>query len=158
MHTSAPDAAPYRHILAHTPDALIFADPQGVIRVWNPGAEAVFGFSAAEALGQSLDLIIPERLRPAHWKGFHRAMARGTTSHGAEVRTTRGAHKDGRKLYVDMSFGVVKDDAGAVLGSVAMARDVTERHLAAVATRSDAPKAPDRRSEYPHSDTAPQRH
>ena len=51
MHTSAPDAAPYRHILAHTPDALIFADPQGVIRVWNPGAEAVFGFSAAEALG-----------------------------------------------------------------------------------------------------------
>ena len=57
-----------------------------------------------------------------------------------------------------MSFGVVKDDAGAVLGSVAMARDVTERHLAAVATRSDAPKAPDRRSEYPHSDTAPQRH
>ena len=135
MHTSAPDAAPYRHILAHTPDALIFADPQGVIRVWNPGAEAVFGFSAAEALGQSLDLIIPERLRPAHWKGFHRAMARGTTSHGAEVRTTRGAHKDGRKLYVDMSFGVVKDDAGAVLGSVAMARDVTERHLAAVAAQ-----------------------
>ena len=100
MHTSAPDAAPYRHILAHTPDALIFADPQGVIRVWNPGAEAVFGFSAAEALGQSLDLIIPERLRPAHWKGFHRAIARGTTSHGAEVRTTRGVHKDGRKLYV----------------------------------------------------------
>ena len=135
MHTSAPDAAPYRHILAHTPDVLIFADPQGVIRVWNPGAEAVFGFSAAEALGQSLDLIIPERLRPAHWKGFHRAMARGTTSDGPDGRTTARAHQDGRRLYVDLSFGVVKDDAGAVLGSVAMARDVTERHLAAVAAQ-----------------------
>ena len=151
MTEPEPDTAdaPWRHILADTPDALIFADKGGLIRAWNAGAEAVFGFSAAEAIGQSLDLIIPERLRAAHWLGFNRAMARGTTSYGAEVRTTRGAHKDGRKLYVDMSFGVVKDDAGAVLGSVAMARDVTERHLAAVATRSDAPKAPDRRSEYP---------
>ena len=130
-----PDAAPWRHILADTPDALVFADAQGIIRAWNAGAEAVFGFSAAEAMGQSLDLIIPERLRAAHWLGFNRAMARGATSHGAEVRTTRGEHKDGRKLYVDMSFGVVRDDAGTVLGSVAMARDVTKRHLADVARR-----------------------
>ena len=128
----APPAAeaPWRHILHGTPDALIYADRQGVIRAWNPGAEAVFGFSAAEALGQSLDLIIPERLRAAHWHGFRRAMASGATSHGAQVRTTRGTHRDGRKLYVDMSFGVVKDEAGTVLGSVAMARDVTERYLA----------------------------
>ena len=131
--------APWRHILHGTPDALIYADKQGVIRAWNAGAEAVFGFSAAEALGQSLDLIIPERLRAAHWRGYERAMASGATSHGAEVRTTRGTHKDGRKLYVDMSFGVVKDEAGAVLGSVAMARDVTERYLAARAAA--APKA-----------------
>ena len=132
MTEPEPDTAdaPWRHILADMPDALIFADKGGLIRAWNAGAEAVFGFSAAEAIGQSLDLIIPERLRAAHWLGFHRAMARGTTSHGAEVRTTRGAHKDGHKLYVDMSFGVVKDDDGAVLGSVAMARDVTARHLA----------------------------
>lgn len=126
---STTDAAPWHHILAGTPDALIFADQGGVIRAWNAGAEAVFGFSAAEAIGQSLDLIIPERLRAAHWLGFNLAMARGTTSHGAEVRTTRGAHKDGRKLYVDMSFGVVQGDDGQVLGSVAMARDVTTRHL-----------------------------
>lgn len=133
---SPTDAAPWRHILSDTPDALIFADTQGVIRAWNAGAEAVFGFSAADAIGQSLDVIIPERLRAAHWVGFHRAMARGTTSHGAEVRTTRGVHKDGRKLYVDMSFGVVRDDAAKVLGSVAMARDVTERHLAQGAGRT----------------------
>lgn len=139
--SSAPDPtsdAPWRHILADTPDAIIYADTEGIIRAWNPGAASVFGFDAAEALGQSLDLIIPERLRPAHWRGFNRAMARGTTSHGAEVRTTRGIHKDGRKLYVDMSFGVVKDDAGEVLGSVAMARDVTERHLAEQARRASA--------------------
>ena len=134
-----PDAAPWRHILADTPDALVFADAQGIIRAWNAGAEAVFGFSAAEAMGQSLDLIIPERLRAAHWLGFNRAMARGATSHGAQVRTTRGTHKeDGRKLYVDMSFGVVLDDAGSVLGSVAMARDATERYLAEKARQAAA--------------------
>jgi PAS domain S-box-containing protein len=127
--------APWRHILADTPDAIIYADTEGIIRAWNAGAESVFGFSAAEALGQSLDLIIPERLRAAHWRGFNRAIARGTTSHGAEVRTTRGVHKDGRKLYVDMSFGVVKDDADEVLGSVAMARDVTQSYLAEKARR-----------------------
>ena len=121
---------PWRRILADTPDAIIYADTEGVIRAWNAGAQGVFGFGATETLGQSLDLIIPERLRAAHWHGFNRAIARGTTSHGAEVRTTRGLHRDGRKLYVDMSFGVVKDDDGTVLGSVAMARDVTERYLA----------------------------
>ena len=149
MTASPRDPIAWERIVADVADALIFIDTQGVIRVWNARCEALFGFSAGEALGQSVDLIIPERLRSAHWHGFEQAMARGATRHGAEVRTTRGAHKDGRKLYVDMSFGVVKDDDGAVLGSVAMARDVTERHLAAVATRSDAPKAPDRRSEYP---------
>ena len=139
--TPATPDAPWRRILIDTPDALIYADREGVIRAWNPGAEAVFGFSAAEALGQSLDLIIPERLRPAHWKGFHRAMARGTTSHGAEVRTTRGTHKDGRRLYVDMSFGVVKGDDGQVLGSVAMARDATARYEAEKARRGATPSA-----------------
>ena len=130
MNDPTHPAAPWRHIVADVPDALVYADAQGVIRDWNAGAEAVFGFSAAEAIGQSLDLIIPERLRAAHWKGFERAMARGTTSHGSQVRTTRGAHKDGRKLYVDLSFGVVRDDGGTVLGSVAMGRDVTARYLA----------------------------
>ena len=100
--TPATPDAPWRRILIDTPDALIYADREGVIRAWNPGAEAVFGFSAAEALGQSLDLIIPERLRAAHWRGYERAMARGATSHGAQVRTTRGTHKeDGdRKTHV----------------------------------------------------------
>ena len=126
---------PWRRILADVPDALIHADVEGVIRAWNAGAEALFGFSAAEALGVSLDLIIPERLREPHWVAYRRAMARGATRGGAEVRTTRGTHKDGRKLYVDMSFCVVTDGAGQSLGSAAMARDVTSRYLAELERR-----------------------
>lgn len=127
-HSQAP--VPWERIVADVADALIYIDTQGIIRAWNGAAEALFGFSAAEALDQNVDLIIPEHLREAHWRGFNRAMERGATSRGAEVRTTRGLHKDGRKLYVDMSFAVVKSADGKVLGSAAMARDATERYLA----------------------------
>lgn len=128
--------APFRLIVDQTPDAVIFADADGVIRVWNGGAEAVFGFSVAEAVGSSLDIIIAERFRRAHWEGYHRAMASGHTRHGAQVRTTRAIHKDGRKLYVELSFGVVVDEAGAVLGSVAVGRDGTARQLSEGALRA----------------------
>lgn len=122
---------PWAELVAGTPDAVIYADREGTIRVWNDGAAALFGFSAAEALGQNLDLIIPERLRAAHWAGFDRAMETGTTKGGREVRVTRGLHKDGRRLYVEMSFGVALDArSGKAIGSVAMARDGTERYLA----------------------------
>ena len=122
---------PWAELVAGTPDAVIYADREGTIRVWNDGAAALFGFSAAEALGQNLDLIIPERLRAAHWAGFDRAMETGTTKGGREVRVTRGLHKDGRRLYVEMSFGVALDArSGKAVGSVAMARDGTERYLA----------------------------
>ncbi|NRF71275.1 PAS domain S-box protein [Aquincola sp. S2] len=129
-------SAPFRHIVDQTPDAVIFADSDGVIRVWNGGAEAVFGFSAAEAVGSSLDIIIAERFRRAHWEGYHRAMANGHTRHGAQVRTTRAIHKDGRKLYVELSFGVVVDEEGAALGSVAVGRDGTARHVSEGALRA----------------------
>jgi PAS domain S-box-containing protein len=121
-------APPFRHIVEQTPEAIVFTDIAGVIRVWNRGAQALFGFTAEEALGHSLDLIIAERFRRAHWEGYHAAMASGRTRHGAQVRTTRAVHKDGRKLYVELSFGVVVDDAGVVLGSVAVGRDGTARH------------------------------
>ena len=130
MPQPATDAIPWARIVADVADALIFIDTQGVIRVWNAPCAALFGFGADEALGHSVDLIIPEHLRSAHWHGFEQALARGATRHGAEVRTTRATHKDGRKLYVDMTFSVVKDEDGRVLGSAAMARDVTERYLA----------------------------
>ena len=128
---------PWARIVADVADALVYADRAGTIRAWNGAAEALFAFSAAEALGQSLDLIIPERLRAAHWAAYDRAMASGQARLGAQVRTTRAVHKDeGRKLYVDMSFGVVCDDGGTALGSVAMARDATARYLAEQAARA----------------------
>lgn len=114
-------------IVEQTTDALIYADRDGVIRRWNPAAASLFGFDSAEALGQSLDLIIPERLRAAHWAGYRAAMASGGTRLAGRPSLTRAMRKDGGKLYVEMTFAVVKDDAGGVVGSVAMARDVTQR-------------------------------
>jgi PAS domain S-box-containing protein len=116
-------------LIEQLPDAVVFADRDGVIRAWNEGAEAVFGFAASEVLGLSLDVIIPERLRASHWEGFRRAIASGETRHANQVRTTRSLHKDGRKLYVDLSFGVVTDGAGAVAGAVAVGRDGSQRYL-----------------------------
>jgi PAS domain S-box-containing protein len=109
-------------------DAVICADHSGAIIRWNPASAALFGFSAEEALGQSIDLIIPERLRAAHWSGFDAAMAKGATKLQGRPTLTRALHKSGRRLYVEMTFAVVKGEAeGEVLGAVAMARDVTER-------------------------------
>ena len=117
------------------PDALIFADRDGTIRVWNRGAENVFGFTADEVVGQSLDVIVPERLRSAHWAAFRSAIDAGRTRGGNQVRTTRSIHKDGRKLYVDLSFGLIIDASGAVAGAVAVGRDCSERYLAEKALR-----------------------
>ncbi len=114
-------------ILDDVADALIAADRSGAITRWNRASAALFGFSAGEALGQSLDLIIPEHLRAAHWKGFDAAMNSGALKLAGRPTLTRAQHKDGRKLYIEMTFALVKDDAGTLLGSVAMARDVTER-------------------------------
>lgn len=130
-----PELLLFKAIVEQTPDAIIFADRDGVIRVWNRGAAAVFGFSAAEAVGSSIDIIIPERFRRAHWEGFRNAIESGHTRHGDYVRTTRSTHQDGRKLYVDLSFGLVTSGAGSVVGSVAVGRDCTARYLAQSAGR-----------------------
>ena len=111
-------------------DALIFADRDGCIRVWNPGAEAIFGYTEGEALGRRLDLIIPERFRAAHWTAFDQAVATGQTKYGRKALTTKSMTKDGADLYLDLSFALVTGEAGEVLGAVAMARNVTDRHAA----------------------------
>ena len=126
----------YKGVVEQLPDAVVVADPDGGILVWNRAAEALFGFTAAEAIGSSLDIIIPERFRAAHWEGFRRAVENGRTRLGSQVRTTRSMHKLGHKLYVDLSFGLVTDAAGAVIGSMAVARDCTARYEADKALRS----------------------
>jgi PAS domain S-box-containing protein len=115
-------------ILDQVADAIICTDPSGAISRWNRASTALFGYSAEEAMGQSVELIIPEHLRAAHWSGFDAAMTRGTLKLEGRPTLTRALHKSGRRLYVEMTFAIVKDNAGTeVLGSVAMARDVTLR-------------------------------
>jgi PAS domain S-box-containing protein len=110
-------------------EGLIYADQAGAIRVWNTGCEKIFGHSAEEALGQSLDIIIPEKLRAAHWKGFNAALETGTLKYKDHVMTTRAVHKDGSTRYVDLSFFMVSDAQGKSIGSMSVARDCTERYL-----------------------------
>lgn len=121
---------PSADILASIAEAVIYADRDGIIRAWNEGATTIFGFTMTEAVGQNLDLIIPERLREAHWRGYNAAIERGATAGGRRARLTRGTHREpGRALYVEMSFAVVTGPHGSVFGAVAVARNVTERHL-----------------------------
>lgn len=123
-------------LVAAAPDAMIFADRDGVIRVWNGSAEAIFGYPGSEVIGGSLDVIIPERLRSAHWQGFRAAIATGNTKYAGRVLTTRAIRRDGSKLYVDLSFALIRDEAGTVIGSLAIARDCTERYLSEKALRA----------------------
>jgi PAS domain S-box-containing protein len=109
------------------PDAVIFADTGGKIQAWNPAAERVFGFAAGEAVGQSLDLIIPEQFREAHWRGFERALAAGETKYSGQALPTRSQRKDGTTIYVELTFAIIHDAAGEVIGALAHARDITER-------------------------------
>jgi PAS domain S-box-containing protein len=115
-------------ILEQMADAVIYADETGTIRRWNQAAATLFGYSAVEAIGQRLDLIIPEHLRAAHWRGFAAAMTNGVMKLQGRPTLTRAMHQTGRKLYVEMTFALVKEQAeDSALGAVAVARDVTER-------------------------------
>jgi PAS domain S-box-containing protein len=130
-------------ILEQAPDAVIFADREGLIRLWNQSAAALFGYAAAEVLGRSLDVIIPERLRNAHWQGYRKATETGVMKYAGRVLTTRSVHKDGRRVYVDLSFGVVRDGAGHVIGALAIGRDCTERYLSQRAAAAPAKPSDD---------------
>jgi PAS domain S-box-containing protein len=120
----------YRRVLEGMPESLVLVDRGGVIRLWNPASEALFGYSAEEAVGATLDLIVPERFKAAHDAGFARAVASGQLRVAGRVMRTRASPKDGRKLYVDFTFSLLKDDGGAVTGVYAIARDATEAQVA----------------------------
>lgn len=125
----------HQMILEQMQDAVVVADAEGTIRLWNRGAEVLFGFAAAEAIGSGLDLLVPDRFRRAHDDGFRQAIAAGHLRTEGRVLTTRSNHKNGCRLYVDFSFSLLKDPHGRVLGVVAVARDATARHLEEVAHR-----------------------
>lgn len=115
-------------LLRDAPDAVIYADNQGIIRFWNRGAERVFGFAAADALGQSLDIIIPERLRARHWAGYSATMQSGSTRYGSgEILAVPAMHKDRRRISVEFTILPFRDVAGRMTGIAAILRDVTAR-------------------------------
>ncbi|HYT78181.1 MAG TPA: PAS domain S-box protein [Actinomycetota bacterium] len=116
-----------QRIVEEAPDAIIVADRDGIVRLWNGGAEAVFGHTAEEALGQSLDLIVPERFRERHWAGFRRAMETGVTRYGRELLAVPAIRKDATRISIEFSVAVLRDPGGQVLGVAAMMRDVSER-------------------------------
>lgn len=114
-------------LLKDLPDAVIYADREGLVRYWNAGAERIFGFDEAEALGQSLDIIIPERLRERHWQGYQHMMETGQSAHGPEeILSVPAVTKDGEKRSIQFTLAPVLDAAGKVEGIAAVLRDATD--------------------------------
>jgi PAS domain S-box-containing protein len=116
-----------RRIVAESRDAIIFADRDGRVRLWNAGAEAMFGYRAAAMEGRNLDLIIPEALRDRHNEGYRRAVAAGTSKYATELLAVPGLRKDGTRLSLEFTLTLIKDERGEVLGAAAIIRDVTAR-------------------------------
>jgi PAS domain S-box-containing protein len=116
-----------QHIVENTQEAVIFADCEGMIRLWNIGAEAIFGYSAAEVLGQPLELIIPERLRDQHQNGFRRVMATGVTQYDRKLLAVPATRKDGSRISLEFTVVLIRGVNRDILGIAAILRDVTAR-------------------------------
>lgn len=115
-------------ILGTSADAILATDRQGIIRFWNPGAVRIFGFTQEEAIGTSLDLIIPERLRKRHWDGYERVMMAGETRYGAgDVLAVPALTKDDRQISVEFTIVLLRGGDGQIAGTAAILRDVTAR-------------------------------
>ncbi|HUL59420.1 MAG TPA: PAS domain S-box protein [Anaeromyxobacteraceae bacterium] len=108
-------------------DGILYSDREGIIRLWNRGCEALFGWTADEALGRSMDLIIPERLRGRHWDGWKTVMETGVTRYGKDVLAVPAARKDGSQLSIEFTIALHRDAAGRVEAASAVIRDVTAR-------------------------------
>ena len=127
-----------RTLVEEAPDAIIYADVGGMIQAWNHGAERIFGFSKMEALGKSLDLIIPENLRKRHWDSYAQAMRTGKTRYGAgDVLAVPAIRKDGSRVSIEFSILLLRDHAGRIVGVAAILRDVSKRFEEIKALRSE---------------------
>lgn len=115
-------------VLGTTADAIVASDKDGIIRFWNPGAERIFGYTSGDALGQSLDIIIPERLRARHWLGYRQVMATGESRYGhGDILAVPGIRKDGERISLEFTIAPIRDETGEMIGMAAIMRDVTTR-------------------------------
>jgi PAS domain S-box-containing protein len=129
------DSESYRQIVDGASDAIVVADVAGTIRFWNTSAEVIFGYAASEAVGQSLDLIIPEPQRARHWDGYRRVMETGTTKYARTLLAVPALHRDGRRLSIEFGVTLLRSPDGSLSGIAASLRDVTERWQADRALR-----------------------
>jgi PAS domain S-box-containing protein len=114
-------------LVAAVGDAVMVCDARGLITLWNPAAERMFGHSEAEALGQSLDIIIPQRQQQRHWDGYHQTMKTGVTKYGHDLLKVPALHKDGRTLSIAFTVALIHAADGSVSGIAAVVRDESAR-------------------------------
>ena len=114
-------------IIQESADAIMFSDRAGLIRLWNSGAEHMFGYSSAEVMGQSLDMIIPENLRGRHWEGYFLVMESGESHYSVDLLSAPALCKDGSRISTEFPMVLVKEEDGKVLGVAAVIRDVSAR-------------------------------
>ena len=115
-------------VLSTNSDAIIAADKEGIIRFWNPGAERIFGHASAAAIGQSLDIIIPERLRKRHWDGYRQVIASGKSRYGqGDILAVPGIRKDGSPVSLEFTIVPLRNGTGQLTGLATIMRDVTKR-------------------------------
>lgn len=114
-------------IVEQSPIAIIVGDREGIVRLWNAGAQTMFGWSAEEAIGKSMDMIIPEKHRPRHWEGYDRVMGTGVTKYGRNLLAVPALTKDGRRISIEFNVVLLKDAEQRVLGIAATMQDVTAR-------------------------------
>ena len=126
MNAEPETARILKQIFAGSSDAVIFADGEGKIRLWNGGAERIFGYAESEALGSTLDLIVPERFRDRHWEGYHRVVETGETQYGDRLLSVPGIRRDGSRISLEFTVSLIKTDEGEVEGVAAIMRDATE--------------------------------
>ena len=117
----------FQQLLQALGDGVIVCDAAGNITFWNAAATRIFGFTDSEAIGQSLDLIIPQRQRQRHWDGYHKTMATGETRYGADVLRVPAVHKEDKPLSIAFTVALLRDADGEVSSIVALVRDETER-------------------------------
>lgn len=143
--TASAGAAPdgfFEALAREAADAIVYADAEGRIRFWNRGAEAIFGYTGAEALGRSLDIIIPERQRARHWAGYAATMRSGRTRYGAgEVLAVPALRKDGGRISIEFTILPFRDASGRMAGIAAIMRDVTRRFEEVKALRKELANA-----------------
>jgi PAS domain S-box-containing protein len=117
----------YQQIIENSQDAILFVDRDGIVNLWNSGAEAIFDYKAEEIQGKKLDLIIPKKLRQRHWEGYQRVMKTGETRYGKELLKVPAMRKDGTTISVEFTILLVRNRQNEIIGAASIIRDVTER-------------------------------